>query len=156
MAWRKKQQYARRTMEFQVCVQISLHRAIKKLRKRKQRKCIYGIRHSLFLSRFCQLLQTYRKRIAYTNALMDSYLPTPAGPSCLLSSGSVCMLYSQSGQAGSRARVPQLDRLLVVLAAGRHQRFGGVPVHTLHVRSVTWLGQWWRGRPVSGVLRNDS
>ena len=49
-----------------------------------------------------------------------------------------CMQYSQRGQAGSWARVPQLDGLLVVLAARGYQGFDGVPVHTLHVGSMTW------------------
>ena len=52
--------------------------------------------------------------------------------------GTCCMQYSQRGQAGSGARVPQLDGLLVVLAARGHQGFDGVPVNALDVSSVTW------------------
>lgn len=44
--------------------------------------------------------------------------------------------YSQSGQRLAALRVPQFDRLLVVLAAGHNKRFLRMPVHALNVGTV--------------------
>lgn len=46
-------------------------------------------------------------------------------------------LDSQRGQTLSRLRVPELDWLLAVLTPRHHQAFGGMPVHTLDVCTVT-------------------
>lgn len=52
-------------------------------------------------------------------------------------SSSGASLDSQRGQTLPSLGVPELDGLLAVLAARDHQTFGGMPVHTLDISTVT-------------------
>lgn len=59
----------------------------------------------------------------------------------------------QCGNRLSRLRVPQLDRLLVVFAAGHDERLLGVPVHALHIGPMTYKKQGvWGGFGGGGFL----
>ena len=80
-----------------------------------------------------------------------SHAPAPRGPSTAHSSwahsrqdagllGTLPVrerLNSQRSQTLPRLGVPELDGLLAVLAARDHQTFGGMPVHTLDISTVT-------------------
>lgn len=53
------------------------------------------------------------------------------------SDGPLDHLNSQRGQTLPSFRIPELDGLLAVFAAGDHQTFGGMPVDTLDISTVS-------------------